>query len=163
VSTTTYQKNGQNLGYNASITFTPSNGGAAFSADDIGWLMKFSAKQNQKLHETIPMSGNGQPINDITYHGWSGDMSFTRFNGNITKIFQNLEQNQYNGGAPVKFSIQVQTSNPDGSVDTDVYADCVIWGDGGDYAADKPVDQKLNFAASQCTKTSGGSSGVLNL
>ncbi len=104
--------NGANVGTDLqNVLFQTTPGGVSFLASKMGHLKEISATtQNTKVIIT-PVIYNGLRIHRNIYHDLMGEMTFTRFNGDITNLIWNIMLNFRNTGAETYFSLYTSIWN----------------------------------------------------
>ena len=140
---------GFNLGPDASLIFIWRPTGQQLAAENIGKLMEFSAEQQVETQKIVPITGGGKSINANLYTGWSGNINFTRVNGNLTAIFATQEANYY-AGQRANWDMIVGVNNAtDGTVDEYLFQLCSFnRGQFGMFQTRNPVEQSMSFEAS---------------
>lgn len=148
--------NNFNIGQDLSVVIQ-SDSGLVIPACTLGLLMDFDVTADDVMLKIVPICNGGMPIYNTIWQGWSGKLTFTRFNGAITNMIAQLMNDFYNSGAMPHFSISCSVLNRDNSVDQYLFTG-VVWTKPtfGNFKADKEVDQTLNFQAQNMIATAGG-------
>jgi hypothetical protein len=117
----------------------------------LGRLDEFNATPVITALTVTPVNNGGLQLLRNIYHGWDGELTFTRNNGALASLqsavmatFNNLGQESY-------FSFEaVVVENITMQVNTYTFVNCVISGVSvGDFGGAKQVNQRLTFRAQQ--------------
>jgi hypothetical protein len=148
-----------NVGPDASLIFIWRPTGTQVAAGDIGHLMEFSAEQQVETQKIVPITRGGRSVNANVYTGWSGNINFTRVNGNLTAILAVQEANYY-AGQRANWDMIVGVNNAgDGTIDEYLFR-LVSFSRGqfGAFQTRNPVEQSVSFEASTVQLLSASSS-----
>jgi hypothetical protein len=152
-----------NIGQDVSLSLQHLESGVVIPITAFGHLMEFDATQEDRDLIIIPITDGGKPKLNVVYQGWSGHMIFTRVNGIFTGLFAALEANFYNARQLSHFAIQATVLNRDGSTDQYLWSNTILHrATGGNWRADKEVDQRVEFRADSMVVT-GGAGAIIPL
>jgi hypothetical protein len=128
----------------------------------LGHVEEINAKHNHTPKTVIPVTGGGMPIERNIYHGWSGEVSFTRLNGGITGLIAGIVAQFQNGNGETYFALTGSVANGFlGTSDPFSFLNCVINDpDFGSFGSASEVKQKFGFRA-QSLNFNGPSAAIL--
>lgn len=136
--------------------------GLTFPFSLIGHLDDINATQKETELEEISVTGGGLPILRNLYHGWEGDLHFTRFNGTLTGIITGIINQFQSTGQETIITISGLVANSVLNT-TDPFAFTgVVFSKGsfGGFRGTSKVEQTVRFRA-QSLSWNGPSAGVL--
>lgn len=146
--------NDHNVGQHLSATMR-TRSGQLIPLEDLGHVMKITAKGKSKKRSFTPISRGGKTITRNIPQGWDGEVQFVRMNGNLTDMFATIEQNFYDSGEDFVFDLACAVINPDGSTNQYLFGECSLNDpDFGDWEGNKEVEQGFGFMASYLKKVS---------
>ena len=142
-----------NIGTDASIMFKFPNG-QVIAAENLAHVESFSPKRIQKSSEVTPMSNKGDVIRRSIPQGYEISMKYTRYNGNLTNVFHQMDEDYRANGLPAVFDMSVTVRNPDGSLNQGTFVNCIFENFGfGDFQGIDPVSQELTIKAQRYQQT----------
>ena len=134
----------QNVGPDVSVLFLPSYGGS-FTAEQLGHLKSINAKDHDGIVTTKTITNRGAVLNQVIPQSGVINTTWARMNGAFLRMLNQYRIN-WKAGIETYFTIQTQTRNSDGSIDTVQYRYCKpANADHGDYKADSDVQQSCEF------------------
>lgn len=133
------------------LLFIPSNGGGTINANTLGRLMEFNAMPVISELTLTPVNLGGLQLNRNIYHGWTGDISFARYNGNLALLQAAVMGIFQSTGAESYFTIVAGiTDSTAGIPVTYSFVNSVIAQvPVGDFRGSGEVSQKLAFRCQQ--------------
>lgn len=142
-----------NIGTDVSIMFKFPNG-QVVAAEQLAHVESFSPKRIQKSSERTPLSNRGDVIRRSIPQGWEISMKFTRYNGNLTNVFTQMDENYRANGLPQRFDISATVRNPDGSLNQGTFVNCIFENFGfGDFQGVDATEQELSIKAQRYQQT----------
>jgi hypothetical protein len=152
---------GYNVGTDISVTISDIYGDV-FDAQMLGHLMEIDIEAEDTELKIIPITNGGRPIYQTIPGGYSGNMMFTRVNGNFQAMVVELYNAYHDIGLITQLSITTNVLNRDGTVDEYLLSNAQIKKPRfGNFRHEKEVDMRLGFSASVLT-ISGGASPFLS-
>jgi hypothetical protein len=153
---TIYSIDGKNSGKDVSITIK-DNLGNQVNAAQIGILTHFSVETDYQMWETKSLINGGAVFFESLPHGSKCKMKFARYNSALEDMESSYRTNSLNG-TQVSYTIQYQTVNRDGSINTRQLLNCKPhnW-NLGEYAPDADVTQSVDFVSTDVSDTGSGS------
>jgi hypothetical protein len=158
-----FNLSGFNVGTDVSVTISDIYGDV-FPADLLGHLMEFDSEAEDTELKIIPITNGGRPIYQTIPGGHSGNMMFTRVNGNFQAMVNELYNAYHDVGLITQLSITANVLNRDGTVDEYLWSNAQLKKPRfGNFHATKEVDMRLGFSASVLTITGGASAFLTGL
>lgn len=137
--------NGYNIGADISLTIR-NDFGDQFTAVSLGHLMRVEATMDFEQLKVTPITGGGLPLYEAVPNGASGTMEFTRYNGEMARVFATLMNAFYNQGILPHWAIEVNVMNRDMSVDDYTFSGVVFTRPQfGNFDGIREVTQTLEF------------------
>jgi len=142
-----------NIGKDATVMFKfPS--GQVISGVQLAHIESVSVKRLQKMTEKTPMTNNGDTLRRSHPQGYELTMKCTRYNGNLTEVFTQMDENYRNSGLPQRFDVNITVRNPDGTLNQGTFTNCVFENFGfGDFEGIDAVSQDVSMKAQRYVKT----------
>lgn len=151
-----FQLNGYNLGTDVSMTLQHVESGVVLPAALLGHLMEFQFDQEDQVIRVVPITNGGKPLYNVVYMGWRGHAMFTRVNGALTAILAATEKDYFDNGHLNHFNMLATVLNRDSTVDQYMFTAGVLSRhQGGNFRADKEVDQRIEFNFQRMALTAG--------
>lgn len=85
--------------------------GPNLSANAIGHLEEINASQDVTENTIKPVLYQGIPLHRNIYHGWMGELRFTRFNGDVTNLMARIAERFHSTGEESYFTIYMTVRN----------------------------------------------------
>lgn len=151
-----FQINGYNIGTDASVSIQHVESGIVLPVALLGHLMELQFDQEDTVIRVVPISNGGKPLYNVVYLGWRGHLMLTRLNGALTAIMSALEKDYFDNGHLNHFNMLVTVLNRDGSTDQYLFtAGVMSRHQGGNFRADKEVDQRVEVQFQRMILTAG--------
>lgn len=116
----------------------------------MGLLLEFAPRPEIETLKSSPINMNGIPQHRNVYGGWGGTFLYDRNSGDIDDLHNLLESSFFAGNPDTFFQITSVIKNPNGSVNSYAYLNCVLaLEDAGTWGQDAKVQERFRFAASQ--------------
>lgn len=155
---TIYEVVGKNSGKDVSVTITDSQGNQ-FNAAQIGILTHFKVTSNYKKAETESLINGGATYVESLPTTVECEMKFTRKDSGLEDM-ESLYRTQSFNGTQLSYTVQYQTQNRDGSINTRQLVKIKPESfDLGEYKPGEDVTQSVKFVGSTVNNT-GASSGL---
>lgn len=140
-----------NLGQAITLIVTDDTG-ASFNVSNLGLLMKFAAKADDKLVEVDSISNQGRPAKKGIPRGYKGSFMWARRNGTLARLILTKARNFFQGaGVMTLYTIGAVIANDDGSVDKYTFTGTTLYNfDFGTWESNKEVNQAIEFASQEC-------------
>lgn len=151
---------GKNSGKDVSVTITDSLGNQV-NAAQLGIMTHFEVQTDYSQWETKSIINNGAVFYEALPHGSKCSFKFSRYNSALEDM-ESLYRTSSYAGLQLTYTIQFQTQNRDGTVNTRMLINCKPhnW-NLGTYTADQDVTQSVDFVSSQLNST-GVSTALFN-
>jgi hypothetical protein len=120
-------------------------------------MTHFSVETDYSNWETKSIVNGGQVFYESLPHGSKCKIKFSRYNSGLEDMETSYRNNSQNG-IQVSYTIQYQTVNRDGTINTRQLINCKPhnW-NLGEYAPDADVTQSVDFVSQNLSDTGSGS------
>lgn len=137
------------VGQNSLVTLTDDQGNT-FLLSDFGHLIEFDASADDTLIKVRPITNGGLALSRRIPHGWTGRMTFGKFNGLFNDYIALQEENFYNLGVQRFATMIVTVFNVDGSTSNYVFTRVVLHKPTfGTFRSDREVEITCQFEAQE--------------
>lgn len=135
----------------STVLFVPKNGGGVINSQSLGRLLSFDANPVISEQQMTPINNGGVRLVRNIYQGWSGDISFGRYNGNLSLLMGAIMGVFNQIGTETYFNIEAVVFNSTvGTTDNYTFTNAVLsQGSIGNFGETSRVDQRLHFEAQQ--------------
>lgn len=149
----TQKSDGFNIGEDIKIIIRSSDG-QTYQSEELGHLIDFDSQQDDSEVQVKPINGGGRTLHETIPHGYTGKMTFVRFNGKLASLIIKNQRRWYQDGIRPSYEIQKIVSNRDGSTNTELYTNVKFSKPSmGKFSNGKEVTQDFSFRASDCIET----------